>query len=180
MAGDKYAALRTEYVTKGTPLATIAEREGIPYQTLYSVKQRQDWDAAREEHIKNEEQDIKNEERAARIEVARNDAQERVQAREDANKRHRELALTLQGEIDRAVKASRNAQEPQKATDIRALAGALESAQRVERLALGMTTEAHEVQADVRHQDAFLDGDALIKELQARGLPVDVLNVDAA
>ena len=155
MASDKYAALRAEFVAQGTPLATIAEREGIPYRTLQDAAYRQKWREAREEYVQKQARDVQKAENEATIAAAENAAQERVQAREDANKRHRELALTLQGEIARAIKAARTAQEPQSAGAIRQLAGALESVQRVERLALGMNTESQAVQVEPLDMEAL-------------------------
>lgn len=180
MAGDKYAALRAEFVDGMMSVADLARQHGLPVERTQVIAARQKWTELRQEKIRREAETIRKAEEKAMADAAESAAHERVQAREDANRRHRELAGAINGEIARAIKAARQAGEPTSASNIRALAGALESAQRVERLALGMTTEAHEVQADVRHQDAFLDGDALIKELQARGLPVDVLDVDAA
>lgn len=176
MAGDKYAALRAEFVKGMMTVADLARAHDTPEKPLQLAATRQGWQALRAERIKNDEAARRNEELAAIKEEARNDAQERAQAREDANKRHRELALNLQGEIVRAIKAARNAQEPQKATDIRALAGALESMQRVERLALGMTTDIQEMQADVRHAEAFLTDEDLRRELQERGLPAQLFD----
>ena len=155
MAGDKYAALRAEYVTQGTPLATIASREGIPYRTLQDASYRQKWREAREEYVQKQERDVQKAENEAAIAAAENAAQERVQAREDANRRHRELAGAINGEIARAIKAARQAGEPQDAAKIRALAGALESAQRVERLALGMNTETLAAQVQTVDIDAL-------------------------
>ena len=176
MAGDKYAALRAEFVGGMMTVADLARAHGLPEKPMQNAAQRQGWQALRDERVKNEETARKSEELAAIKEESRNAAQERVQAREDANKRHRELALNLQGEIVRAIKAARNAQEPQSAGAIRQLAGALESMQRVERLALGMTTEIQEMQADVRHAEAFLTDEDLRRELQERGLPAQLFD----
>ena len=155
MAGDKYAALRAEFVAGMMSVADLARAHETPEKPLQLAATRQGWQALRAERIKNEETARRNAEIAAITDAAENAAHERVQAREDANRRHRELAGAINGEIARAIKAARQAGEPQDAAKIRALAGALESAQRVERLALGMNTETLAAQVQTVDIDAL-------------------------
>ena len=155
MAGDKYAALRAEFVAGMMSVAELARAHDTPEKPLQLAATRQGWQALRAERIKNEETARRNAEIAAITDAAENAAQERVQAREDANRRHRELAGAINGEIARAIKAARQAGEPTSASNIRALAGALESAQRVERLALGMNTETLAAQVQTVDIDAL-------------------------
>lgn len=155
MAGDKYAALRAEFVAGMMSVADLARAHDTPEKPLQLAATRQGWQALRAERIKNEETARRNAEIAAITDAAENAAHERMRAREDANRRHRELAGAINGEIVRAIRAAREAGEPQDAAKIRALAGALESAQRVERLALGMNTETLAAQVQTVDIDAL-------------------------
>ena len=155
MAGDKYAALRAEFVAGMMSVAELARAHDTPEKPLQLAATRQGWQALRAERIKNEESARRNAEIAAITAAAESEAEERAQARRDADRRHRELAMALQGEVSRAIRAARKAGEPQSAPAIRALAGALESAQRIERLALGMNTEIQSVQMQPVDMDAL-------------------------
>lgn len=155
MAGDKYAALRAEFVDGMMTVADLARAHGLPEKRVQDVASRQGWLDKREENARRREAIAKKAEEKAMTDAAENAAHERVQAREDANRRHRELAGAINGEIARAIKAARQAGEPTSASNIRALAGALESAQRVERLALGMNTETLAAQVQTVDIDAL-------------------------
>ena len=155
MAGDKYAALRAEFVDGMMTVADLARAHGLPVERTQVIAARQKWTELRQEKIRREAETIRKAEEKAMTDAAESAAQERVQARQDANKRHRELAGAINGEIARAIRAAREAGEPQDAAKIRALAGALESAQRVERLALGMNTETLAAQVQTVDIDAL-------------------------
>ena len=170
MAGDKYASLRAEFVDGAMTVADLARAHGVPEKPLQLAATRQEWQRLRAERIKNDAQMIKNEEERAMREAAASRAEKRARQREECDDRYTSLAQMVAQEAVRAVRAARDAQEPQRAQDIRALAGAVESAQRVERLALGMNTESQEVRATVSCTDD-LDDETLRRELEARGLP---------
>lgn len=155
MASDKYAALRAEFVDGMMTVADLARAHGLPVERTQVIAARQKWTELRQEKIRREAETIRKAEEKAMTDAAENAAHERVQAREDANRRHRELAGAINGEIARAIKAARQAGEPTSASNIRALAGALESAQRVERLALGMNTETLAAQVQTVDIDAL-------------------------
>lgn len=155
MAGDKYAALRAEFVDGMMTVADLARAHGLPVERTQVIAARQKWTELRQEKIRREAETIRKAEEKAMTDAAENAAQARMQAREDANRRHRELAGAINGEIARAIKAARQAGEPTSASNIRALAGALESAQRVERLALGMNTETLAAQVQTVDIDAL-------------------------
>ena len=50
MAGDKYAALRAEFMRdKTATLADLARKHGVPYGSLRTIAARQKWSEARSE-----------------------------------------------------------------------------------------------------------------------------------
>lgn len=128
MAAD-WVAIRAEYVAGTDTLAVIAERHGVTPSAIQKRSSREKWGVDR--HKKSEE-------------VRRAAEQAAVEKRRDAlaefNEADLSIARALRSMVARKLTEARAANKEIPAKDLRALASTAEAAQKMGRLALGVST----------------------------------------
>ena len=145
MAGDKYAALRAEFVAGTMTLAELARAHGVSYEPLRRASERQGWQALRQESAENVRrvtENVRIEARNAEVGRAAANALDRL-AR--VNERALKIAEALDGEIVRGIQEARASGEAVDAAKVNAWAAANERNLRASRTALGEASETHEL-----------------------------------
>lgn len=131
MAGDKYAALRAEYVTGTMTQRQLAEAHGVSYRAVQKAAERQGWEAQRRE--KAEKVAKKAEKRAV---------DRCAQWIEDDIKAAVALRLRSYQRLNALADP-----EQTRGTELAALGNAIAKASNIGRISLGLNTEsiAHEL-----------------------------------
>ena len=146
MAGDKYAALRAEFVEHNSiTVADLARQHGLPVERTQVIAARQKWTEQRQERIRREQETIRQAEEKALREKAAQDAARIVQLWSDA--RMDEVLLFRGGQAtqSKATKALLARETPPTAQEARALRGASGDGVRALHLATGEPTERVEM-----------------------------------
>ncbi|HSV47457.1 MAG TPA: hypothetical protein VLJ58_16830 [Ramlibacter sp.] len=126
-----WTALRLAFVNGAMTLVELARAHGINDSTMRARANREDWQAQRNEA-----------QRAATAQAQAAITESRADQLREFNDADLRVARALRAMVARRLNnAAANPDEPLRAADLRALAAAAHEAQRIGRLALGISTE---------------------------------------
>ena len=144
MAGDKYAALRAEFVAGTMTPGELAQRHGLPEKRLQDVAARQGWYAAREENAKRREAIAKKAEEIAVARAAQSAAEKVAEHWAQARIQAATVFLASQKVQSEAIKALLSGENPPSAHEARAIMGSAVDGIRGLHMATGEPTEITE------------------------------------